>query len=409
MAHDEGGSGRRRDELASIGRRGLLKTTAAVATVALAAPPVSLAQEVGGLSDSDGEGRILEDGQGPPYGGGPEYVDENGGFTRDDADYVVETLADLVMTVDSNYCTPQPGEVIYVPEDAEIDTGTRNEIPIPPGVILASNRGADGSDGGLIYTDAIRDDWPRDPFMLSPKEEVRVTGIRIRGKYWDQGEVAREGSAAPHDGYLTGHGLSVSGSNVEVDNCELYGFAGAAVSGSGGLHVHHCDIHDTLGQGLGYGVSTNNAEIHHNTFNRNRHAIACSGASGSTYTAHHNVVGNYSMSHMFDVHRPGGERFEIFNNTFRSIDQNNEFRGQNKKTPGVAIRGTPDDVASITDNWFYNPAEPRDDPNDWTDEAIIQVFVDEWTNVEYSGNQYGTDSDPPTSVGAPGADRVVFP
>ena len=34
---------------------------------------------------------------------------------------------------------------------------------------------------------------------------------------------------------------------------------------------------------------------------------------------------------------------------------------------------------------------------------------DEWANVEFSGNHYGIEREPPADVGAPGAERVVFP
>ena len=44
-------------------------------------------------------------------------------------------------------------------------------------------------------------------------------------------------------------------------------------------------------------------------------------------------------------------------------------------------------------NWFYNHWEPLDEPDMWTDEAIVQVHVDEWTNVRYEHNHYG-ESEP---------------
>lgn len=69
--------------------------------------------------------------------------------------------------------------------------------------------------------------------------------------------------------------------------------------------------------------------------------------------------------------------------------------------PGVAIRDVPSDRADIWNNWFYNFEEPRDTPNDWTDEAIIQVHTDSWQNVNFWDNHYGSDQEPPHYVGAP--------
>lgn len=51
------------------------------------------------------------------------------------------------------------------------------------------------------------------------------------------------------------------------------------------------------------------------------------------------------MSHAFDAHRPGGNRFDIHHNTIRAVDRNNEFRPGEKTVPGVAIRGVPNDEA----------------------------------------------------------------
>jgi hypothetical protein len=56
-----------------------------------------------------------------------------------------------------------------------------------------------------------------------------------------------------------------------------------------GCHIHHCDFHDCLVEGLGYGVSVGGGyhEIDHNTFDRCRHAITASGAETTGYDAHH--------------------------------------------------------------------------------------------------------------------------
>ena len=69
-----------------------------------------------------------------------------------EADYFVSTLSELQSAFDS----ASRGDVVYVDPDAEIYTGSR-ELAVPEGITLASDRGIDGSDGGLLYTD--QDPW----------------------------------------------------------------------------------------------------------------------------------------------------------------------------------------------------------------------------------------------------------
>ncbi|WP_276256422.1 hypothetical protein [Halomontanus rarus] len=390
-------------------RRTALKTGTAgiLGAIGLSATQVS-AQE----SDQNfGAGRTLTTSRGPNYGGGEDYVEEHdAGFTSDDANFVVESADELETALEA----AEYGDVVFVPRDAEIDTGLRTNTSrgppgyhVPEGVTLASDRGVDGSPGGLIYTDSSSDDWPQENWPMAVHSDARVTGLRIRGKYWDAEEIV---------GTRYGVGLHIwdgdwnaepgTTTNVEIDNCEFSGWSSSCVSqytGATDCRVHHCDFHDTLIDGLGYGVSVNagHCEIDHNTFNRNRHAVACSGSSGTSYEAHRNVVGDYTIGHVFDVHQPGGDRFDIHHNTVRA-----SHYPSGNPAPNVTIRDVPDDLAWIHNNWFYNPKEPRETPDMWTDEAIRQVFVDEWTNVEWERNHYGSETEPDPGVGAPHSEKV---
>ena len=423
---DIGNRHRKRPSVQRLKRRTVLKTAAAAAVAGAVLPGTSAAEEAD-LSDDFGTGRELDDSvSGPAYGGGEEYVENNvdAGFTLDDADYVVTSASDFhdlfesKETGDNTQCNPQSGEVVYVPGNAKIELTTSDQqFVIPQGVTLASDRGVDGRPGGLVWTDDYRTgSWPYDPWLFLPSTDARVTGLRIRGRYYDWGPFD---DSEAHSNYTGGYGIRIEDTNgsavtgVEVDNCQVYGWAYAGVSlndSADDAHVHHNDIHDTLRRGVGYGVaveSSGYAEIEYNTFNRNRHAIAASGESGNQYDAHHNVVGNYAISHVYDVHDPGGDTYNVYNNTIRSIYNND--RSDGKKTPGYLHRDAPSNLADVYDNWFYNPEEPKSSPTGgWTDEAIVQHNVTSWTNVQFSGNHYGDSQSPPTGVGAPASERVIF-
>ena len=83
---------------------------------------------------------------GNPIGGGPGYtriISE----TDSSVKYVVTTKDQLLDSLKN----AQPGDIIYVKGNADINlTGTYG-VTIPEGVILASDRGRNGSSGGRIF------------------------------------------------------------------------------------------------------------------------------------------------------------------------------------------------------------------------------------------------------------------
>ena len=287
-----------------------------------------------------------------PIGGGEGYV--NRVPTPDDT---IATLDDLLDALGS----AKSGDVVFVDGRAEIDCTQRVYIEelvieIPEGVTLASDRGADGSGGGMILSDT----FATSPLICAMGPGVRVTGLRIAGPnpkpcFEHHNRSFREGRG--HEYYYkfpTSSGIMTEHPGLEVDNCELGGWSLAAVKLSSGTdhHVHHSFIHHNPYNGLGYGVShhTSSSLIEYNLFNHNRHSIAGSGKPPSGYEARHNVEIRYSVSHCFDMHggrdrKDGttiaGSWMKVHHNTFRC------------PKVAVAIRGVPEDRAEIHHNWFY--------------------------------------------------------
>jgi len=306
-------------------------------------------------------------------GGGEDYSNT---VPPSEADVTVRTKSEFTSALGS----ASAGDVVYVPGDATIDLGS-TEVTLPQGITLASDRGIDGSAGGLIRTGDHP--WP----MMEVENDVRVTGIRIGGAYNSYTEYIED---------KIGIGLEIYGEGVEVDNCELFGFAYAAVRARNDTHVHHNYIHHNPMDGLGYGVACNDGHpiIEYNYMNYNRHSVASSGNGG--YTCAYNHFGPDTIDHVIDVHRPGGTAIEIHHNTVEATTQ-----VQNSETPeAVAIRGTPDDAATIQKNWFYSDDQPKASPEGWDGSAITQVHTSDWENVQFSGNHYGSD-EPAADIGHP--------
>ena len=287
-----------------------------------------------------------------PIGGAAGYAD-----IQAPAGKSVSTLDELLEAL----ARARTGDTVHVDGRAEIDCTERIYIEelvleIPPGVTLASDRGHQGSRGGLICSQT----FATRPLIHATGPDIRVTGLRLRGPnprpcLEHHNRSFAEGRG--HDYYYkfpVSDGIVTDHPRLRVDNCELGGWSHAAVClrAGDGHHIHHNFIHHNQYNGLGYGVSHSVAHslIECNLFNYNRHSIAGTGAPGSGYEARHNVEIGASLSHCFDVHggrdrKDGtdiaGTYIEIHHNTFRC------------PRTAVAIRGVPEEGADLHHNWFH--------------------------------------------------------
>ena len=187
-----------------------------------------------------------------PIGGGSGYVSSHG-YTQATADYVAATGAELKNAL----AAASSGQVVWVPGSAVIDiSGLSGSLNVPAGVALASDRGTDGSPGGLIRFGG------RGGVIFKRKSNSVVSGLRFHG--------ANSGGSA--------WVLQSSGSvHTEVENCELANGGGGGVgfsednipwssdwaTGADQKHhwVHHCYIHGFSQSGMGYGVWNFNSGV----------------------------------------------------------------------------------------------------------------------------------------------------
>ena len=319
---------------------------------------VALAGNYGGLVEYTDKNRISFEIDGQVYGARDDESGPLGGgvgykriYTEKDATVVVRDVDALLAAVEN----ANEGDIIYIPEDVVIDMTDApkcvlTHIIINKRITLCSNRGyvhEDGSvsTGGVITATALC--TPR-AIVLIYAEGTRFTGINLRGP-----DPSRHMSHHYHS-FSAGHfdipsgmahkyynnmtitgGIQISADNVEVDNCEIFGFSAGGVGGCakldgkpshGGL-IHHCYVHHCQAQGLGYGVShgEGNTDIYSCMFNFNRHSIQSPGLPDNGYAAHNNIEMGDTYHHYFDTHG-GSERGEdghiagefchIYNNTF---------------------------------------------------------------------------------------------
>lgn len=231
------------------------------------------------------------------------------------------------------------------------------------GAYLSIMDGSSGEDyrlspGGTIFLGAGVSGSP--VALIAGGEHVRIAGIRLEGP-------DRTAGVVDHPGL----GVYSAYRNLEVDNCEILGWSGAAISISGtggsdmqtGGYIHHNHIHRCQMKGLGYGVVVSGGAvslIEANYFDYCRHAVAGSGVPGDGYEARYNICGPNWIStspHNFDMHGTSsgtgtlaGDTIRIHHNTFMATGPLNAFP--------VAIRGVPRDGAYIDHNWFYYDLAP---------------------------------------------------
>ena len=240
---------------------------------------------------------------GNPLGGGAGYRQV---YSEHDArvTYIVDSRDEFL----SALAGAKAGNVIYIPENASIDLSGILGTPIPEGVTIASNRGEHGSQGGRIFQERL----PGDPTISGGKERsmlyiegnnVRITGLRLEGP--DKTIILLSSL-----GLGERNGISVyDRNNLEVDNCELWGWSWSGVrisfSNDGYAYVHHNYIHHCQDSGFGYGVVLygGTALVEGNIFDYVKNPVAGAGHVGEGYEARYNLVNHTtSLSHSFDIH-----------------------------------------------------------------------------------------------------------
>jgi len=311
-------------------------------------------------------GAIASNPTGSPLGGGSGY---NKMVLKSDAKYIVSTKQELL----DAFKVAKHGEIVFVNGDAVIDmTGTNNNI-IPAGIILASDRGQGGSQGGLIKryrSSGIT--WSQTPCFVITGNNVRVTGLRLDG-----GEIVRDQLTDQLNPPIMPLAMfSARGaSGFEVDNNEMYGFSYTAIElentgywnkNVGNAWVHHNYIHHCQARGYGYGICLNDGTvlIEANIFDYMRHAVAAEGFPGESYEFrynHHLGHGYPIGASVCDVHAypPGdyedensiaGYEYKIHHNTFERPE-----RPDMSDNPAIGIRAKPEKTVYIDHNIFnYN-------------------------------------------------------
>ncbi|MDD5677192.1 MAG: LamG domain-containing protein [Kiritimatiellae bacterium] len=275
---------------------------------------------------------------GDPIGGGAGYSNI---CSASIADYVVNTKTELLTAL----ANAQSGDIIFVVSNAVIDLSGMQRITIPGGVILASDRGTNGSAGALIQSTYDAGVWP---LFTCGGPNVSISGLRLQGPHLTQTPTYESA------------GILCAYNGLEIENCEISGWSVAGIrldDGGTNAYIHHNYIHHCQRAGYGYGIShgygTATSLIEANKFDYNRHSVAGTGTPGNSYEARYNLALENANGSTFDMHGGkdrgdgtviAGDNIYIHHNTTKCIS-----------TWGAGIRGIPNYEALVYNNWFAGP------------------------------------------------------
>lgn len=321
----------------------------------------------------------------PTVGGGagydPNRFDEPSWPTGDrvtagDADHEVRSGDAFASAV----AGANTGDVVWIPGDAELDVTGISDLEPAGDVVVASDRGLNGSEGALLAASRSVH-----PFLKLRNAGVRVTGIRFRFPVTEHVSYENGG---------VGTGIAVDAPDVEIDNCVFRGFGHAGVEiGREGFvertHIHHCSFVDNPMDELGYGVVVYHGDplVQANYFDNNRHGIAGGGDDDCAYTLYHNFFGPHTISHSIDMHDGGGQagrRFDIVQNVVLATHRDTDGHVES----GIYIRADPIEESVIAHNQFAHDPAPSG-VGDWGDAYELSVGSVSGSNIVPAANHYG--------------------
>lgn len=310
-----------------------------------------------------------------PIGGGEGYVSQ---YDQAHAHETAGSLDDL-----NKLLKEFKGEKeIWLPPEVKFEVKTvaspakRMILPYPvqEGVILASDRGVNGSEGALIHVTGTCSGAFATGIWF--KAHTKLAGLQIQGPT----NLGTKGSVG---GCYTMFALKLSGAPaVEIENCKLWDFPQGLISLDNVLStpseslawnspnrvwLHHSELFGAQAHGWGYGVLESNSNgrdlaclIEACKVHDCRHLVACDHGSPFNYELRYNdfgdawywsanrVGGTKYYACQIDAHGSGhtlsgyaGKHYEIWANDF----------SLNGNKANIGIRGNPSGEDRIHDNW----------------------------------------------------------
>jgi hypothetical protein len=303
-----------------------------------------------------------------PIGGDDGYRQH---YVQSDARYVVDTWAEFKLACSSAIS----GQLIWVPGEITLTMPSADDHPTAKaGVIVASDRGLNGSAGGRLYnphTAGGEGNYMSPLFFAS--SNCIVSGLVLEGPGSFCKDTVSKTNAAIR--------IASGAKRVEVENCEIKNFFQGGVymyggrpskwndDSSAGRHwIHHCKIHGIQRHGFGYGCQIEGGasvlveccdmfDCRHfvaGGYTDNCYEIRYSTIGDSWYKSYYEdpVNGVNLGNTQLDAHGSGpnvangGDYMWMHHNT---LSANNTVYKPGQ--PSIGIRGKPEHECRIYNNW----------------------------------------------------------
>jgi hypothetical protein len=350
---------------------------------------------------------------GTPIGGGLGYTQS---IRLADADRIVSSRREFDRELNSG------SDVIGVAGDARIDL-TGRDLTLS-GTTLVSDRGRDGSSGGLLYTTDHGEDSPawdggsHGRGLITMRGDSRISGVRIRGPYHDYYDNPAYPGYIPLDSggpserrrkraRRYARGIRILSDSAHVENCELYGWPNQAINIGSSSSAPSPTIegvygHDCMMVGFGYVVSTirGHPRISDCYFNATRHSVDGFGHPDCGYTLENSVFGPSTYSHAVDMHclaengydgdLTAGGRVNVRRCTFAFTHNIRDRWAQ-----AIAFRGYPEDRYVTENCWFAHEIEGEEPAENVANTGYqpvpyrqVNVGSGSYTDWDFVGNRY---------------------
>lgn len=233
------------------------------------------------------------------------------------------------------------GDIIFCPDDSQFNFTGNPRMTVKAGVTIEGVRGKHKVGGGKwLGARFYVTSGNASIFQMAANSKLKL--IRIEGYQTET-----------NSSTVGGGGITVTGNNVRIEWCEIFGFGDAGIrvnytNTSWRTYVDRCLIHHCQRDGAGYGLTVNHGFpiVSNCRFYNYRHCVAGSGDINTAMEVYGCLVDTPNpaeFAHSFDMHSVDGDTPPTGRTSYLLNYHDNVFkvRNPNDGEACITVRGIP--------------------------------------------------------------------